>query len=189
MIRARERVKVGGHAKALLDTKTDLLRDMGLLNPSKLPLKQCWMYGTVTAIVSSKIQLDLPAAEEKVWFAKEHVFAAKRDKEPRKLYVVYDDATIKTVTGLELPGSYFPVDYYDEESEALSHIKRLSQKPKSKASKTNRHKSKTAKPKESLSRPVSSNNKPTLNQPNDQVSTIFWHFRVHANNILFWPNF
>ena len=173
MIRDRERVKVGGHAKALFDTKTNLLRDMGLLNPSQLPLRQCWMYGTVTAIVSSKIQLDLPAAEEKVWFAKEHVFPAKRDKEPGKLYVVYDDATIKTVTGLELPGSYFPADYYDEKSEALAHIKRLSQKPKSKASKNNRQKSKTAKPKESLSRPVSSNNKPTLNQSNDQVSTIF----------------
>ena len=163
MIRARERVKVGGHAKALLDTKTNLLRDMGFLNPSKLPLRQCWMYGTVTSIQGSKIQLDLPAAEEKVWFAKEHVFPVKSDKQPPKLYVVYDDATIKTVTGLELPGSYFPADYYAEKSEAQSHSKRVSQKAKSKGSKHNRHKSKESKPKESLRRPVSNNNTTTQN--------------------------
>ena len=69
---------------------------------------QCWMYGTVTSIQGSKIQLDLPAAEEKVWFAKEHVFPVQNEPEPDKLYVVYDDATIKTVHGLQLPGNFFP---------------------------------------------------------------------------------
>ena len=80
MIRARECVKVGGHAKPLLDTKTDLLLDMGLLNPKKLPLRQCWMYGTVTEIVSSKIQLDLPAAKEKVCLQKNICFLPKGTK-------------------------------------------------------------------------------------------------------------
>ena len=35
MIRARKRVKVGERAKALLDNKTDLLLEMGLVGPIK----------------------------------------------------------------------------------------------------------------------------------------------------------
>jgi len=183
MIRARERVKVGAQCKALLDNKKDLLLDMDLVGPNKLPLRQCWMHGTVTAIKGSKIQLHLPAAEEKVWFTKEHVFPAKNEPEPRKLYVVYDDATIKTVEGLKLSSNYFPKDYYDEKSEAEEAIKRASQKTKKGKSKKACDKSVAPEVKESLQRAVDNKKSTTKTHPNNQVSKILNVFEHTVNNI------
>ena len=187
MRRARERVKVGGRAKALLNNKTDLLYDMGLVGPNKFPLRECWMYGVVTEIKGSKIELDLPAAEEKVWFAKEHVFAIKNETEPNKLYVAYDNGTVKTVTGLELPGGFFPADYFGEKKDAQQAIKNALEQTKNVPLEKACAEPNVAKHTESLQSACNNTIPITKTSARIQVRKLFFDFEHIQTCSLLWP--
>ena len=123
------RVECGSRVKVRMDNRHELLRDMGIVGPGGTPLKDTWMFGTVTSKSCNYFTVKLPAAEESLVVPKEQVLALTDEPDPPDVYVLFPNK-VKIVRGLQLQHNFWPKDYFEKKEDAQNALKKALGKSK-----------------------------------------------------------
>ena len=128
-IRARVRIECGSRVKVRMDNRHELLRDMGIVGPGGTPLRDTWMFGTVTSKSCNYFTVKLSAAEEILVVPKEQVVTFTDEPNPPDVYVLFPKK-VKIVRGLQLQHNFCPKDYYEKKEDAQNALKKALGKSK-----------------------------------------------------------
>ena len=121
--RRRTRVDVGSRVMICADIIPHILEDMALVGLDGNILKDVWMFGTVKSRTVNYFEVELPAAEETISFAKEKVKCAAETENVPIMYVVMG-CKVEALHGLRLPPGFIPKDYYYSFDEAKAAVQK-----------------------------------------------------------------